>query len=138
MPRELIRPRGLWQPKFTYTYGSVVEGGKTVYLAGAIAVDREGNLVGPGDLKAQIRQVVENIRTTLAEARATLQDIVFKRVYCTDGDAYVALGPWLQKTYPEVFGSSPTAYDAVPGTLVYVHKLGYPGMVEIEVVAHVQ
>jgi 2-iminobutanoate/2-iminopropanoate deaminase len=137
MPRTLIRPRGLWQPKFTYTYGSIVEGGKTIYLAGAIAVDKNGSVVGRGDLKAQIRQVMENIRIALAEAGATLKDIVFKRMYCTDGDAYVSLAPWLRENYPEVFGTSPASYDAVPGTLVYVHKLGYDGMIEIEVVAHI-
>ncbi|MBM2831355.1 MAG: aminoacrylate peracid reductase [Dehalococcoidia bacterium] len=137
MPRTLIKPKGLWQPKFTYTYGSIVEGGKTIYLAGAIAVDKKGNVVGRGDLKAQIRQVMENIRIALDEAGATLKDIVFKRMYCTDGDAYVALAPWLRENYPEVFGTSPTSYDAVPGTLVYVHKLGYDGMIEIEVIAHI-
>ena len=138
MPRTVIpKPKELWQPGMTYTYGTVAKGGTTIFLAGAIAVDREGRTVGRGDLKTQIKQVMENIRITLKEAGATLKDIVFKRIYCTDGDAYIALAPWLRQNYPEVYGSSPTAYDAVPGTLVYVNKLGYDGgMVEIEVVAH--
>lgn len=138
MPRTLIRPKELWQPTLTYTYGSVVEGGKLIFLAGAIAVDKEGNTVGRGDLKAQAKQVMENIRIALKEAGATLKDIVFKRIYCTDGDAYIALAPWLRQNYPEVYGTSPTSYDAVPGTLVYIDKLGYEGgMIEIEVVAHI-
>jgi enamine deaminase RidA (YjgF/YER057c/UK114 family) len=137
MPRTLIRPKELWQPPLTYTYGSVVKGGKLIFLAGAIAVDKEGNTVGRGDLEAQAKQVMENIRISLKEAGATLKDIVFKRIYCTDGDAYIALAPRLRHNYPEVFGTSPTSYDAVPGTLVYVDKLGYDGgMIEIEVVAH--
>lgn len=138
MPRTLIRPKELWQPTLTYTYGSVVEGGKLIFLAGAIAVDKEGNTVGRGDLKAQAKQVMENIRIALKEAGATLKDIVFKRIYCTDGDAYIALAPWLRQNYPEVYGTSATSYDAVPGTLVYIDKLGYEGgMIEIEVVAHI-
>ena len=139
MPRTIIsRPKELWQPSLTYTYGTIVEGGKLIFLAGAIAVDKEGNTVGRGDLNAQIKQVVENIKIVLKEAGATLKDIVFKRIYCTDGDAYIALAPSLRHDYPEVFGSSPTSYDAVPGTLVYVDKLGYDGgMIEIEVVAHI-
>ena len=138
MSRTLIRPKDLWQPTWTYTYGSVVKGGQLIFLAGAIAVDKKGKLVGRNDLKAQIKQVMENIRITLEAAGATLKDIVFKRMYCTDGNAYMAAGPWLRENYPEVFGSSPTAYDAVPGTLCYVPRIGLEGgMIEIEVIAHI-
>ncbi|WP_020600368.1 RidA family protein [Spirosoma panaciterrae] len=49
--------------------------GKTVYVCGQRPFNEAGELVGPGDLTAQTRQVFENIKTSLATVNMTLQDI---------------------------------------------------------------
>ena len=54
-----------------YTNAVAVTGGKTVYIAGQVAFDTKGTIVGKGDLRAQFRQVYENVRLALAAAGAT-------------------------------------------------------------------
>src|SRR5580658_1326417 len=44
---------------------------KLVFISGQVAVDKEGKLVGPGDLKAQIRQAASNLKAALTAAGAT-------------------------------------------------------------------
>jgi len=108
-------------------------------MAGAIAVDRNGATVGKGDMKAQIRQVVENIETALGAAGAGLQDIVNMRIYTTDVDQVLSLAEWRCQNFPALWGSGASSQEGPASTLVGVTKLGYDGgMVEIEVVAHLK
>lgn len=137
MPRKIIRSKELWQTNLPYSYGTIVKGGTLVFLAGAIAVDKEGKTVGRGDMKVQIKQVVENIRIALREAGATLRDVVNMRIYTPDVDGILAVKEWRCQNFPELWGGSPDSQEAPSSTLVGVTKLGYDGgLVEIEVVAH--
>ena len=54
------------------------------HLAGQIAWDKDGNLVGPGDLAAQRRQALANIRAVLAAAGASPADVLRLRTYLVD------------------------------------------------------
>lgn len=66
-------------------YSHVVWGtGRFVAVAGQIALDEHGELVGPGDGLAQSRQVFANLRRCLAEAGATFADVVKLTYYVTD------------------------------------------------------
>lgn len=66
-------------------YSHVVWGtGRFVAVAGQIALDEDGELVGPGDGLAQARQVFVNLRRCLAEAGATFADVVKLTFYVTD------------------------------------------------------
>ena len=47
-----------------YSHGMVASGGELVVVAGQVAADRAGALVGPGDAGAQTRQAFENVRVT--------------------------------------------------------------------------
>jgi enamine deaminase RidA (YjgF/YER057c/UK114 family) len=69
MPLELVNPDGLPVPA-TYTHVVVAAGSKTVFIAGQEPEDAQGNLVGPGDLAAQARQVFTNLGLALAAAGA--------------------------------------------------------------------
>ena len=66
---QLINPEGLPTPA-TYTHVIVAAGSRTVFIAGQEPEDAQGNLVGPGDLAAQARQVFANLGRALAAARA--------------------------------------------------------------------
>jgi enamine deaminase RidA (YjgF/YER057c/UK114 family) len=72
---EFVKPEGL-APANGYTHVVVTQPGKLIFLAGQVANDRQGQLVGKGDLKAQAVQVFENIKTALASAGATFDDVV--------------------------------------------------------------
>jgi enamine deaminase RidA (YjgF/YER057c/UK114 family) len=139
MARDIIRSDELWTPIWPYSYGTRVTGGTILFMAGAISVDKDGNTVGKGDMKAQITQVLENIKTALKAGGATLEDIVNMRIYTTDVDQIMSLAEWRCQNFPELWGGKPTAQEAPSSTLVGVTKLGYDGgMVEIEVVAHLK
>ena len=63
-PPELSKPTG-------YTHVIQVRAGRTVYIAGQVAFDKSGNVVGKGDFAAQTTQVFENLKSALAAAGAT-------------------------------------------------------------------
>jgi len=59
----------------------ISEGGKTLHLSGLVASDADGELVGPGNLAAQMNFIYDNIRRVLAEQGATPADVVRQRVF---------------------------------------------------------
>jgi len=112
-----------------YSHVVAVEGaGKTIYVAGQLARDKSGNVVGAGDMRAQIRQVGENIKAALAAAGASLADIVKTNTYVTDIEEFFKH----VDVRMEYFGALPTS------TTVEVRRLAHPDLlVEVEVVAMV-
>ena len=131
--RERIQPEKLHVrkdgDKILYSQVMVVEVGGTrqIFVAGQTPRDRHGNCVGKGDMRAQIRQVGENIKAALATAGATLGDIVKTNTYVTDMDEYFKH----VDVRMEYFGPAlPTS------TTVEVRRLAHPDfLVEVEVVA---
>ncbi len=85
MPRTHINPAALSKPT-GYTHVVTVTGGKAIFLSGQIALDREGKVGGVGDLKAQARQVYENLKAALAAAGAGFEDVVKITTYLTQID----------------------------------------------------
>src|SRR3954469_1895605 len=75
-PPALSAPTG-------YTHVVEVSGpGKTIYISGQIAYDKDGKLVGaPGDMKAQAEQVFKNLQAALTAAGATFADVVKMNSY---------------------------------------------------------
>jgi enamine deaminase RidA (YjgF/YER057c/UK114 family) len=76
-PPTLATPHG-------YSHVVDVTGGRTIYISGQAAVDRAGNIVGGGNLKAQSQQVFENLKTALEAAGATFADVVKLTFYMLD------------------------------------------------------
>ncbi|MFC1664657.1 RidA family protein [Pseudomonadota bacterium] len=67
-----------------YNQAIQVTGGSLLYLSGCVSVDGEGNTVGIGDAKKQMRQVLANIKTVLQEAGAGLNNVIKVTVFNTD------------------------------------------------------
>jgi enamine deaminase RidA (YjgF/YER057c/UK114 family) len=67
-----------------YSHLVEVRGGRTLYIAGQLALDKDGKLVGRGDFRAQVRQVFENLKARLEEGGATFKDVVKLNYYLTD------------------------------------------------------
>ena len=74
-----------------YSHIVEVRGGRTLYIAGQIALDADGKLVGAGDLRAQVKQVFANLNTQLQEAGASFKDVVKLNYYLTDTSELQAL-----------------------------------------------
>jgi enamine deaminase RidA (YjgF/YER057c/UK114 family) len=72
---EFLKPDGLAAAN-GYTHVVVAKPGKLVFVAGQVANNREGKLVGKDDLRAQTVQVFENLKTALSSAGATFDDVV--------------------------------------------------------------
>ena len=82
MPKRIVKGHVLYTPVVT------VVPGKLVFVSGILSRNSKGEIVGKGDMAAQIRQVFENIKTALAAAGATMADIVKRQTFTTDIDAY--------------------------------------------------
>jgi enamine deaminase RidA (YjgF/YER057c/UK114 family) len=71
-------------PAKGYTPVVDVTGGRTIYISGQVPVDRSGAVVGVGDLRAQTRQVFENIKAGLEAAGATFADVIKLNFFVLD------------------------------------------------------
>jgi len=112
-----------------YAYASVAPRGSLIFTAGACPLDDKGQVVGPGDVRAQASLAVANLATALAASGATLADVLKTTVYVASADRADLVAAW------EVIRAAFGAHDA-PSTLLGVAVLGYPGqLVEIEAVA---
>jgi len=119
---ELSTPRG-------YSYVASASG-TFVFVAGQIALDREGNMVGPGDLRAQAVQVFENVKACLAAAGATFEDVVKLNTYV------VNLTPEDLPIIREVRSAYLPAGNPPASTMVGVSALAIAGLlIEVEAVA---
>jgi enamine deaminase RidA (YjgF/YER057c/UK114 family) len=114
-----------------YGYSQAVKVGETIYLSGQVSHDAEGNIVGLGNMEAQMRQAWANVKTLLAQYGATLDNIVDEVLFVTDIDAAYAAAV---KIRPEVFSQRPS----VASTMVQIQRLAFPElMVEIKCIAKV-
>jgi enamine deaminase RidA (YjgF/YER057c/UK114 family) len=80
MEKKFLNPPGVAASP-AYTHVVTVSGGKTVFISGQVALDEHGNLVGRGDLRAQTKQVFENLKRGLTAAGARFEDIVKMTTY---------------------------------------------------------
>jgi enamine deaminase RidA (YjgF/YER057c/UK114 family) len=80
MEKHFFNPVNLHEPR-GYTHAVAVEGGRTIFIAGQVAFDHDGNLVGPGDLGVQAAKALENLVAALAAAGATPADVVKLNTY---------------------------------------------------------
>jgi enamine deaminase RidA (YjgF/YER057c/UK114 family) len=76
-PETIHRPTG-------YSHVVEVTAGQPVYIAGQVALDRSGALVGPGDIRAQALQVFENLRAALEAVGAGFDQVVKLNYYLVD------------------------------------------------------
>ena len=88
MANQHIQPGNLW-PSTQYGFSQVVvsTGTKTIHCAGQTAWDKDMNLVGGDNLEQQAAQALENIKSALAAAGATLKDVVRLDIYVVDYDS---------------------------------------------------
>ncbi len=89
---------GVWPPFGTFSMGVVQGEGHIVHLKGQVALDKESRIVGEGDMPAQVRQVLENIRAVLAHIGGEMADIISLTHYITDIEAFMASGE-VRKAY---------------------------------------
>jgi len=132
---DRIQPAGMnvrmQQGKPAYAHVVTVAGpAKMIYIAGQLARDADGNIVGPGDMRAQLEQTFKNLEACLKAAGATWADVVKTNTFVTDYQAFSQCSD-VRMRY---FGvGSPTS------TTIQISGLAQPeAMVEIEMIAAVE
>ncbi|MEV0732625.1 RidA family protein [Polymorphospora sp. NPDC050346] len=114
-----------------YHHVTVVEAGRTAYLAGQCPLGPDGTLVGAGDVDAQVDQVVSNALAALAAVGAGPDRVVRTVIYVVSDDGAVLAGVWRRLLASPLAPAFTTA-----STLVGVAQLGFPGqLVELDVTA---
>jgi reactive intermediate/imine deaminase len=71
-------------PSPGYSQAATVSSGRMVYIAGQVAMDPSGKLVGPGDFRAQAEQIFENLKAALAASGASFDNVVKLNSYFVD------------------------------------------------------
>ena len=134
MPKlvQSVNPPSLAKP-VGYSHGIEVQGGKTLYVSGQVAFDKDGNLVGRGDLVAQFRQICENLKAVLLARAGQLNDIVKLTIYVLDTSAYKARLREMGAVYREFFGRHYPAMTFLEVRGLYDDDQGC--LMEIEAVA---
>ena len=124
-PDTLVTPRR--KGAVLYSDAVSVEGGRFVFIAGQLSRDAAGNVVGKGDMRAQMRKACENVKTALEAAGASLADVVKITSFTTDAEEFFKH----IEVRTEFFG------DVLPtSTTVEIRRLASPEyLVEIEAIA---
>ncbi len=127
MARKTVQPKTLNDPRPRYSQGIVTRGGKLLFVAGQTAANKEGKVVGKGNIKAQTEQVFANLKAVLKEAGGSLDNLVMTTTYIVDRkyrEGYNEVRRGQYKTDP------PTS------TLVIVKGLAHPDyLIEISGIA---
>ena len=122
LPRTLPKPKG-------FSYGMEVRSGRVVFVAGQVAVNVVGAMVGRGDLVAQFRQICANLQAVITAAGGEMSDFVKLTIYVLDVPEYKKNLSAIGEVYREYFGKHFPAmtlvgvrdlFDAADGALIEI------------------
>lgn len=127
-----LEPKEVHSPVGMYSHGFAVPPGELIVVAGQVALDRDGQLVGPGDIRAQLRQTLTNLEAVLKAAGGSLRDVVKFTTYLTRAEDIPEFMEARRALYPGYFPDG--VYPA--NTLLVVDRLVRPEfLIEIEAIA---
>ena len=129
MPRELINPANL-HPAPGFSHIAVAAGTRTIYFAGQVALDKEFNIIGAGDLYLQTVAAMRNLEAAIWEAGVAWEDIVRRTIYTTMPTEFETITRGIE----EVTGAAAHPAQTIAG----VSGLALAGlMIEVEATASV-
>ena len=128
---QMVECSGLGAPLGLYSHVSRASG-NTIFIAGQVATDAQGKLVGKDDFPAQVRQAFENLSAALRSAGASFADVAKFTTYLTRaGDI-----PAFMATRKEIFARIYPNASYPPNTLLVITRLVEPEfLIEIEAIA---
>ena len=132
LQRTIVQTPQAPQPIGAYSQAVRVKAGELVYIAGQVAVDVSGHLVGSGDAQAQTRQVFENLGRILASLGASFSNVIEFTTYVVGRESVQSFIAARTELFPQLFPHQ----DYPPNTLLIVNGLVREEfLVEIKAVA---
>jgi 2-iminobutanoate/2-iminopropanoate deaminase len=89
---DAVNPGSVWSPFGAFSMATIQGDGQIVHLKGQVSLDRNGEVVCPNDMRAQVRKVLENMRNVLASMGGRMSDVVSLVHYATDIEQFMRSG----------------------------------------------
>ena len=132
LERTILNPSEVTSPLGAYSHSVLVSPGKLLFIAGQVAVDRNGNPVGAGEVKAQTRQVFQNLAGVLSGTGASFSNVVEFTTYLVGRES---VQPFIEARN-DIFPTIYPGRDYPPNTLLIISGLVREEfLVEIKAVA---
>jgi len=129
---KIFSPDVLGKPLGQYSQITRVKASEFVYIAGQLATDREGRIIGVDDFDAQCAQVFANIETALQSVGAGWRNVVEFTTYLVHSQDIPKFMTYRKREFPRFFADG--AYP--PNTLLMVDRLVQePFLVEVKTIA---
>ena len=124
---KTYNPPTVWKPFGAFSMVKILGEGQLVHLKGQVSLDREGQVVGKGDMRIQVRQTLDNIRTVLASIGGEMADIISLTQYATDIEQFMASGDVRKEFFSEPYPVTTTVEVARlyhPDLLIEITAIG--------------
>jgi enamine deaminase RidA (YjgF/YER057c/UK114 family) len=132
MAPKVVTSKDLGPALGMYSHGMIAPAGEIVVVAGQVGMNRAGKLVGPGDVGAQTKQALDNVRAVLEAAGSGMGDVIRFQTFLTHASDIEGFMQARHEVFPGHFPGG--AYP--PNTLLIVSRLVKPELlVEIEAMA---
>ena len=129
---KIVNPEALAKPLGQYSHLTRVKASEFLFIAGQVAGDKDGNIVGADDFDAQCRQVFANIEAALTSQGATFANVVQFTTYLVHSQDIPKFMQYRLREFPRIFANRPYP----PNTLLIVDRLVQePFLIEVETVA---
>ncbi|MFL4980223.1 MAG: RidA family protein [Xanthobacteraceae bacterium] len=116
---KIVNPDGLGKPLGQYSHMTRVKAAEFLFIAGQVATDRDGKLVGPDDFDAQCVQTFANIEAALKSAGAGWHHVVEFTTYLVHSQDIPKFMTFRLREFPRMFANG--AYP--PNTLLIIDRL---------------
>lgn len=129
---KIVNPGNLGKPLGQYSQITRVKASEFLFIAGQVATDQNGNVVGADDFDAQCQQVFANIGAALASQGANWANVVEFTTYLVHSQDIPKFMKYRQREFPKMFGSG--LYP--PNTLLMIDRLVHESLlVEVQTTA---
>ena len=129
---KFLNPDTLAKPGGQYSHVTRVKASEFLFIAGQLATDKTGNLVGQDDFEAQCAQAFANIGAALKAAGAGWKNVVQFTTYIVHSQDIVKLRNFRSREFPKMFPDG--AYP--PNTLLVIDRLAQESfLIEVQTIA---
>ena len=131
---HIFNPETMAKPTAGYSQVAEVGEGKIVYIAGQVALDKSGNLVGKDDFRAQVQQIFENLKAAVEASGGDFHSVIKLNYYCA-----ASVDPSQLTVVREVRDKYVNTANPPTSTFVFVQRLVRPEwLIEVDAVAVVK